>query len=104
MEKTEKSMTELQIEANENLQLDKMTVAGRDLTPLHGPGFVGLHNLGNSCYMNSVLLTLPTDPHPSPDPHHPHPNRGPHPNSDPNPNPSPKPKPNPDPNQVTRAT
>ena len=45
MEKTEKSMTELQIEANENLQLDKITEAGRDLTPLHGPGYVGLHNL-----------------------------------------------------------
>ena len=48
-------MEELQVEANSKLELDKITEAGKDLQPIKGPGYVGLKNLGNSCYMNSVL-------------------------------------------------
>lgn len=55
MEKTEKTMAELQVDLNMRFEFDAITEAGSALTPLAGPGHVGLINLGNSCYMNSCL-------------------------------------------------
>lgn len=55
MEKTEKTMTELDISLNMSYEFGRITESGTSLKPLAGPGYVGLINLGNSCYMNSVL-------------------------------------------------
>jgi len=52
---TEKSMAELNVELNKTFEFDKITEAGANLAPLTGPGYMGLKNLGNSCYMNSVM-------------------------------------------------
>lgn len=57
-EKSEKTITELQIELNSNYDFSRITESGSDLVPLHGPGYVGLSNLGNSCYMSSVMQIL----------------------------------------------
>ena len=53
--KTEKTMQELDLELNLNFTLSKILEEGKELIPLFGPGYTGLENLGNSCYMNSVL-------------------------------------------------
>lgn len=57
-EKTEKTMAELQIDLNASYEFDKITESGADLVKLAGPGYIGLDNLGNSCYMASVLQLL----------------------------------------------
>lgn len=56
--RTEKSLTELQIE--QNIQWDfKMAGDGnQECKPIFGPGLTGFKNLGNSCYLASVLQVL----------------------------------------------
>ncbi|KAK8014239.1 hypothetical protein PG990_007535 [Apiospora arundinis] len=56
--KTEKSLTEMQIEQNLRWEFSMTTEDGQELQPLFGPGFTGLKNLGNSCYLASILQCL----------------------------------------------
>jgi ubiquitin carboxyl-terminal hydrolase 5/13 len=57
-QKTEKSLTEMQIEQNLRWEFSMTTEDGRELRPLFGKGFTGLRNLGNSCYLASSLQCL----------------------------------------------
>lgn len=59
MEKTEKSMVELEVDLNQKLgEWVALQEASSKLKPIYGPGYTGLTNLGSSCYLNSVMQMI----------------------------------------------
>ena len=46
------------MDLNIKFEYNAITEGGADLQPLFGPGHVGLNNLGNYCYMSSILQAV----------------------------------------------
>lgn len=62
MTKTEKTTSELEVDANAKFEWSAIAESGERLVPLSEPGKIGLVNLGNSCYLNSVVQLLSSVP------------------------------------------
>lgn len=57
--KTEKTMAELNVQMNLNLSLSRLIDGGKqESIPMYGKGYTGMNNIGNSCYLNSVVQAL----------------------------------------------
>ena len=59
---TEKSLAEMQLDLQYKYSFNMSTSTGEPLQPVFGPGLTGLQNLGNSCYVSSIIQVLSPDP------------------------------------------
>ncbi|KAG0556147.1 hypothetical protein KC19_11G029700 [Ceratodon purpureus] len=58
LRKTEITTAERELDQNTNFDWNRIQEKGKELEPLFGPGFTGLANLGNSCYLASVMQAV----------------------------------------------
>ncbi|CAH2053201.1 unnamed protein product, partial [Thlaspi arvense] len=55
MQKTEMTTAERELDQNTNFDWNRIQESGKELVPVFGPGYTGLANLGNSCYLAATM-------------------------------------------------
>ncbi|KAJ0264582.1 Ubiquitin carboxyl-terminal hydrolase 14 [Hirschfeldia incana] len=58
MQKTEMTTAERELDQNTNFDWNRIQESGKELVPVFGPGYTGLANLGNSCYLAATMQIL----------------------------------------------
>jgi len=58
MSKSDKTMSEMEVELNKDFAFDKIVESGENLIPVDPGTHVGLTNMGNTCYLNSIVQLL----------------------------------------------
>ncbi|CAD5166243.1 unnamed protein product [Musa acuminata subsp. malaccensis] len=58
LQKTEMTTAERELDQNTNFDWNRIQESGQEVEPLFGPGYTGLVNLGNSCYMASTIQVV----------------------------------------------
>ncbi|KAK4750641.1 hypothetical protein SAY87_004123 [Trapa incisa] len=58
LQKTEMTTAERELDQNTNFDWNRIQESGKDLQPLFGPGYTGLVNLGNSCYLAATMQVI----------------------------------------------
>ncbi|XVF19003.1 hypothetical protein REPUB_Repub11eG0073400 [Reevesia pubescens] len=58
LQKTEMTTAERELDQNTNFDWNRIQESGQDVEPIVGPGYTGLVNLGNSCYMAATMQVV----------------------------------------------
>ncbi|XP_021287815.1 ubiquitin carboxyl-terminal hydrolase 14 isoform X2 [Herrania umbratica] len=58
LQKTEMTTAERELDQNTNFDWNRIQESGQEVEPIYGPGYTGLVNLGNSCYMAATMQVV----------------------------------------------
>ncbi|XP_043689178.1 ubiquitin carboxyl-terminal hydrolase 14 [Telopea speciosissima] len=58
LQKTEMTTAEKELDQNTNFDWNRIQESGEEVEPLFGPGYTGLINLGNSCYLAATMQVV----------------------------------------------
>lgn len=58
LQKTEMTTAERELDQNTNFDWNRIQESGQEVEPLFGPGYTGLINLGNSCYLAATMQVV----------------------------------------------
>ncbi|KAH7546526.1 hypothetical protein FEM48_Zijuj01G0210100 [Ziziphus jujuba var. spinosa] len=58
LQKTEMTTAERELDQNTNFDWNRIQESGQEVEPICGPGYTGLVNLGNSCYLAATMQAV----------------------------------------------
>ncbi|GAU28743.1 hypothetical protein TSUD_372520 [Trifolium subterraneum] len=58
LQKTEMTTAERELDQNTNFDWNRIQESGQEVEPIFGPGYTGLVNIGNSCYMAATMQVV----------------------------------------------